>query len=113
MRIFGREPALALGVIQAGLSLLVGFKLHWLSADQATLVVALVAAISAAVAAWSTRPWAPGAFTAVIGAGAALLSGYGFDASPEVVASLSATVTALLLFLGTRPQVTPVETPPA
>lgn len=112
MKVFGREPALILGVVQAALSLVVGFNLDFLSQTQATLIVAAISAVFGLMAAWATTPWAPGAFTAVIGAGAALLAGYGLDFSQESVAALGALVTALMLFLGTRPQVSPTSAGP-
>lgn len=45
---FGREPALILGAIQAIIALGVGFGLHW-SAEQVTLVTAASAAILALI----------------------------------------------------------------
>jgi hypothetical protein len=48
--LFNREPAMFLGVIQAGLALAIGFGLH-LSPEQFGLLMAF----SAAVLAWITR----------------------------------------------------------
>lgn len=45
---FGREPALWLGLIQAVIALAVGFGLDW-TAEQVSLVLAAVAAIVAVV----------------------------------------------------------------
>jgi len=45
---FGREPAMILGLVQAGLALAVGFGLD-LSAEQVSLLMAFAAAIVAVI----------------------------------------------------------------
>ncbi|MBW1600908.1 hypothetical protein JJV70_02075 [Streptomyces sp. JJ66] len=105
MRIFGREPALVIGVISAGLSLLVTFNVGLTSA-QAGGMVALLSALGAAATAAVTRPVAPAAFTGVVAAGAALAAAFGFEVAPETVGALNAAVLAVLALL-TRGQVSP------
>ena len=110
MRIFGREPTLLIGAIAAALSVAVSFQFDWLTAEQAALIVALLNAVLGVVNAVTVRPIAPAAFTYLIGAGAALLAGYGLDLSQEMVGSVNGLVLAVLLFL-TRGQVTPTASP--
>lgn len=105
----GREPAVYAALVQAALSMLVAFQLDWLNGEQAALITATISALSGAFVAWRTRPIAPAAFTAVVTAGAALAAGYGFDLGQEVVGSTTAAVTALVLFFGVRPQVSPTD----
>lgn len=105
MRIFGREPAVVLGIISAALSLLVTFGIG-LSTEQAGAIVAVISGAFAAVTAALTRPIAPSAFTGLVAAVVALLAAFHFDVAPETVGSLNALVLALLVFI-TRGQVTP------
>lgn len=90
MRIFGREPALLLGVISAALSLVV------------TLGVGLTSVQAGAM----TRPIAPAAFTGVVTAVADLLAAFHFELSAETIGALNALVLAVLTFLA-RGQVSP------
>lgn len=104
--IFGREPALVVGLIGAGLSVLAALGLDGLSAQQVTLIVAALGAVTGAVTAALTRPVAPGAFTAVVAAAAALAAGYGLEVSGEVVGAVNALVIAGLALI-TRGEVSP------
>jgi hypothetical protein len=101
------EPALIIGFLSAALS--VGTALHFdgLSAEQVSLIVAVINAALAAVVAARVRPVAPAAFTGLVGAVVALTAAYGFDVSREVVGAVDALVVAGLAML-TRPQVTAV-----
>jgi hypothetical protein len=56
---FGREPALILGFIQAALALAVGFGLDW-TAEQVSLVVAAAAAVVALITRSRVTPIPPG-----------------------------------------------------
>jgi hypothetical protein len=58
------------------------------------------------ITAVATRPVAPGAFIALIAAGAALAAGFGYDLDPEVVGAVGAAVTAVLALVA-RHQVSP------
>jgi hypothetical protein len=106
MRIFGREPALILGALSAGLSLLVTLGAD-LTAEQAGAIVAVVSAAFAVVTAAVTRPIAPAAFTGFVAAAAALLMAYGLEVSTEAVGATNAAVLAALALL-TRGQVSPI-----
>lgn len=105
MRIFGREPALIVAALSAGLSLLVTFNVG-LSGEQAGAIVAVISGALAAVTAAMTRPIAPSAFTGLVAAAVALLAAYGFSVAPETVGALNAVVLAVLALV-TRGQVSP------
>ncbi|MDQ0842391.1 hypothetical protein [Streptomyces sp. V1I6] len=105
MKLFGREPALIIAAVSAGLSLLVSFQFG-LSGEQAGAIVAVVSAVFAAATAAVTRPIAPSAFTGLVAAAVALFAAYGLEVSPETVGALNAGVLAFL-GLVTRGQVSP------
>lgn len=109
MKVFGREPTLVLQVVSAVLSFLVasGFGL---TTEQAALIVAAISAVFGVVNAIMVRPFAPAAFTGLVGALAALAVGFGLNVSPEVVGTVNGLVLAVLGFL-TRVQVTPTSDP--
>ena len=109
MKILGREPALLIATVSAGLSLLVTFGFG-LSAEQAGAMVAVISAVFAAAAAPVSRPIAPSAFTGLVGAAAALLAAYGLELSAEKVGAINAVVLAGLALL-TRAQVSPAAAP--
>lgn len=103
-----REPALYIGVLSGGLSLLVAVGFGSLTSDQAALIVAAITAVGGVVTAIATRPVAPAAFTALVAAGAALLAGFHFDVSAGTVAAVNGLVLAVLTLV-TRHQVSPVS----
>jgi hypothetical protein len=105
MKLFGREPAVVLGIVSAALSLLVTFNIG-LSTDQAGAIVAVISGVFAAITAALTRPIAPSAFTGLVTVVVALLAAFHFNVAPETVGSLNALVVAVLVFI-TRGQVSP------
>ena len=106
-KILGREPALIIGVIGAGLTTLAALNLDFLSAGQAA---AATAAIASLVIAYTTSPKAPALFTGAFAALVALVTEYGLDLSDELVASATGLIVAVCAFFGIRPQVSPQET---
>lgn len=106
--IFGREPALVVGFVGAVLSVLVGLNLEHLSSEQAGLIVAALGALVGGITAIFTRPVAPGAFLALVTAGAALAAGYGLELSPTMIGAINGLVIATLNFI-TRGQVSPAD----
>lgn len=109
MKIFGRQPALAISVLTSVILLLSTFGFSWLSGDQAGLVIAAISAASGAATAFFTRPIAPSAFTALVGALTAVATAYGFNLSVESVAAINAVVISALGFI-TWGNVAPRET---
>lgn len=107
MKIFGREPALVIAIISAGLSLLVTFNIG-LSTNQAGAIVAVISGVFAVITAVLTRPVVPSAFTGLVAAVVALLAAYHFNVAPETVGSLNVFVLAVLVFI-TRGQVSPAS----
>lgn len=105
MKIFGREPAVVIGILSAALSLLVTYNIG-LSSEQAGAIVAITSAVFAAITAAMTRPVTPSAFTGLVAAAVALLAAFHYNVTPETVGSLNALVLAVLVFI-TRGQVSP------
>ncbi|MFJ8727755.1 hypothetical protein [Streptomyces sp. NPDC093269] len=103
--LFGREPALLLGFVAAGLKLLTAFGLD-VSADQQALINAVLAA---AVGVWLAVVAKNGAWAAAImqlgQAVMALFVGFGLDWSADKQGLVMAAVAALLA-LFERTQVT-------
>lgn len=104
IKIFGREPALWLGLIGAVVTWAAGFGLDWLSTGQA---VAIVGAITGVVIAVTTRPVAPGLYVAAVSVVAAMFSEYGLHWSEAAVTGLGGIILAGFALFGIRPQVTP------
>jgi hypothetical protein len=109
-RVFGREPTAVLQAVSALLAVLVTFGFDGLSAKQAALIVAVLAAGIGVVNAVLVRPVTPAAFTAFVAALAALLTGYGLELSQELVGAVQVAVVAVLALV-VRNQVTPAADP--
>ena len=109
MKIFGREPTLWLSFGTSVIILLGTVGLHWLTGQQAALVVVAINAIAGAVNAYAVRPISPVAFTYAVGAIIAVAGAYGLNLSIETVASINAIVVPALALLS-RGQVSPEET---
>jgi len=105
MKIFGREPALWLGLLGAFLTTLVSLNQPWLSTGAAA---AIMVAVTAVTTAFLTRPIAPALFVAAFTAVAALFAEYGTNLSEGLVAGISSLILAGFALAGVRPQVTPV-----
>jgi uncharacterized membrane protein len=95
MKIFGREPAFYVGVIEALVAVLVTFNLPGLSTEQAGLVVALVVAIGGALTAWATRDTLLAALVGVVKAGLILGVGYGLTVTDEQIGLIAALVSVI------------------
>lgn len=106
MRIFGREPVVVLNTLAAVLGLVVTLGITDLTAEQAGAIVGVATAVLGGIAAAMTRPVAPQAFTAIVGAGAVLVGTYGYEVSQETVGAINTVVLATLTLL-TRVQVSP------
>jgi hypothetical protein len=106
VRIFGREPALYIGVLASSLSLLTAVGLPNLSQYQVAAIVAGVNAVAAVIMAWQVRPVAPAIFTNVVGAVFAIAVAYGFTVPSETIGAVNFVVLNVLSLL-TRGQVSP------
>lgn len=104
MKIFGREPALWLGVIGAALTTLVSLNFPGLSVGTVAAIMALLTALATAL---TTRPIAPAVFVGVLTAGVALFTEYGVNVSDGLVAGLTSVLLAAFALFGIRPQVRP------
>lgn len=106
MRIFGREPALWIGLIGSVLTWVAGLGFDFLNTGQA---VAATTAITAVIIAVTTRPIAPGLYVAAVSAAAALFAEYGLHWSEAAVTGLGGIILAGFALFGIRPQVTPAN----
>jgi hypothetical protein len=93
--IFGREPAVAIALIESGLALAVLLFLHW-SSEQTALVMATVVASFGLYTAWVTKDTMLGVVVGLTKAVIALAIGFGFHLSPDVTAALIAFVAVLM-----------------
>jgi hypothetical protein len=109
MKILGREPTLWISFGTAIILLAGTFSLHWLTGQQAALIVAAIIAVAGAGNAYLVRPISPVAFTYAVGAIVAVAGAYGLNLSLETVAAIDAVVVPALALL-TRAQVSPLET---
>lgn len=109
VKVFGREPTLWLAVISSIIVLLGTFSLHWLTGQQAALIVVAINAIAGAVNAFTVRPIAPAAFTYATASIIAVAGAYGLNLTIEQVASVNALVVPMLALLS-RNQVSPQRT---
>lgn len=104
MKIFGREPALWLGLIGAALTWAVTLGLDWLNAGQSTAIITFLTGLVIAI---MTRPWAPALFTGTLSALAAVFAEYGLHWSEASVTGLGGIILAGFALFGIRPQATP------
>lgn len=95
MKIFGREPAFYVGVLEALVAVLVTFRLPGLSVEQAGLVVALVVALGGVLTAWATRDTLLAALVGAVKAGLILGAGYGLPITDEQVGLIAALVSVV------------------
>ena len=107
---FKREPSLYITAIGTVLSLVAGFGLSFLTADQAGLFTAALTALLGVWNALKVRPVAPAAFTYAIGVIATLISTYGLDLSQDKIGLINAAVLSVLALL-LRGNVSPTDSP--
>lgn len=114
MKVFGREPAFWVGVLEALIALLVTFNLSGLSTEQAGLWVAVIVAVGGLATAWATRDTALAALVAVVKAALVLGVAYGLHVTQEQIGLIAALVTTFgagWLRTQTSPMLTPISSP--
>jgi len=109
-RLFGREPALYIAVIQAALMLAFTLGVPGVDGGLAGAVSLVLTAAAGAWTALAVRPVAPAVFTGLIVAGVQLFSRWGLDLSEVQISSITAFV-ALVVTLVARAQMTPEGDP--
>ena len=110
MKIFGREPAVIVGTLEAGLVLLLSFGLFDLTQDTIGLIMAAVTAAFGVYIAYVTSETLLAAVLAFLKSALALSAVYGFSLSMEQTGALLAFVSvAFALFQ--RTQTEPLENP--
>ena len=110
MKIFGREPVVWIGLIEATIALAVVTGFTTWSGEQVSLVMAAVIAVFALITAYATHDTMLGFVVGLSKAVLALMVGFGANLSPEVVAGIVAFVSVLTGFFA-RTQTSPAETP--
>lgn len=109
MKIFGREPAAWVALIESALVLAVAFGLGW-SAEQVAAVIAVVTALGGVYLAYVTKDTLLGVTVGLAKSVLALLVGFGVDVSAEVAAAVIGFVTVTLGFWQ-RTQTSPLAVP--
>lgn len=107
MKIFGREPSALVGVIEAGLAMLLTLNVFSLDHEQVALIMAAVVAVLGLYTAYATSQTLLGAIVGAAKAVIALAVGFGFEFSADKTAALIALVTVLAGFFQ-RTQAAPV-----
>jgi hypothetical protein len=109
MKIFGREPSMAIAAINSLVMVVGTLGFGWFTGENSTALIILVNAASALLLAWTTRPLSLSLFTGLFTSALALMTTYGIDLPAEVVAAINAAMYPILAFL-LRGQISPVET---
>jgi hypothetical protein len=97
VKIFGREPAAVVGVVQAALWVAVVFGLG-ITEEQNLLIVAAVAAVLDVAAAWGTRDTMLGLMVAAGKALMAVAVGFGLDWDASQQAAILALASVIVSF---------------
>lgn len=92
MKIFGREPAIWVGLIEAALAFALALGLDW-SNEQVALVMAVVVTVFGVITAYATKDTMLGYVVGLTKAVIALFIGFGVDVSADLTASLIGVIT--------------------
>src|SRR4051794_11156749 len=96
VKIFGREPAAWVGLIEAVLALLMAVRVIKISSEQEGLILACVAAALAVYVAWVTTHTMLAVVVGFVKATLALLVGFGLDLQPDQTAAILAFATVAI-----------------
>ena len=110
MKIFGREPAVWVGLIGGALTLLVSMGVLDFTNEQTGLAMAVVAAVFGVITAYLTKDTMLGVVVGFSKAAIALAVGFGASFSPELTAAIIAFVTVTMGFFQ-RTQTSPSPAP--
>lgn len=110
MRIFGREPAALVGVLEGVLALLLSFGLFDLTQDRVGAIVAAVAALFGLLTAYLTKDTLLGVAVGLAKALLVLGATYGLHVSTEQNGAILAVITVLIGFWQ-RGQTSPAVVP--
>lgn len=94
-QIFGREPAVFVGVIEAAIAVAIAVGILDWDTDQIGAVMAVVVVIGGIVTAFLTHDTLLGGLIGLVKAGAVLLAAFGLNLSPDVTATLIAFLVAI------------------
>lgn len=109
MKLFGREPAVYIAVLESLLALLVTFQFDGLSPDQAALILAAAVAIGGLLASFTTRDTLLGALSGAVKAVLVLGVAYGLNLSQDQI-GMTAVLVSTIAGVFLRTQTSPVET---
>jgi hypothetical protein len=106
MKIFGREPALWVGLIEGVIAVLLTFT-HLLNADQGAAILAVVTAAFGVYTAYVTKDSMLGVLTGLAKSGSILLVAFGLHFSPDQQNTIVALIPLVLGFIQ-RTQTSPL-----
>ena len=110
MKVFGREPAVFIAVIEALLALLVTFQLDGLTAEQSTNILAVAVAVGGLLTAWTVRDKLFASLGGLSRAALVLGVSYGLNLTQEQIGLAVAVISSVAGIIVLRPQTSPVET---
>ena len=110
MKVFGREPAVFIAVIEALLALLVTFQLDGLTAEQPTHILAAAVGLGGLPTAWTVRDKLFAALGGLSRAALVLGGSYGLNLTQEQIGLAVAVISSVAGIIVLRPQTSPVET---
>lgn len=110
MKLFGREPAAWVGLIEAALVLTVALGWVSITSDQTALIMAVVVSAFGVLTAYLTQDTMLGVLVGLTKAVIALVIGFGLTLTPELTAAIIAFVTIAVSFFQ-RTQTSPADIP--
>ena len=105
MKIFGREPAVIVGLVEGILAAVVTLSIG-LDAEHAALIVAVVTALGGVLTGWATTDTRLGVVTGLTKALLALVVGFGLHIADSTQGALLALIPLVFMFVqraGTSP----------
>jgi hypothetical protein len=94
--LFGRYPAMFIGVAIAVLTLADGLGLHQFGPTTVAAIAVALNLVLGALQAYYTRPIVPAVIVNAVGAVAAVAAAFGFHTSPQLIGGVDAVLVAVL-----------------